>query len=246
MSDFPPPPPRQGLTPPPPGYVSYGAPGAYTAMKPIRGIGKAVVVLQALAVLGTIAVLIVNLSLTESARDFADGVSDGFDDDLGGYVAAAALSGLISVAALVLLIIWSFRIASNLRAHDPGLVWKPGLTIVAWLLGGCTLGLLQFLMLREHWKKSDPDGQGGSTPVSPLIVAWFVLTLAQVAAGIASGLQGIGGISVAGTTEDVAERLSDQIGLTIASSVLGIASAIVLLLIVRQLTDRHARFTREA
>jgi MFS family permease len=248
MSDFstpPPPPPPGGPATPPPGYAAYGTSAHSGYTKPIRGIAKAVVILQALAILASIAVLILTLGLTDKAKEFLDDRTNDFDDDLAGFAIAAIVSGLIALALLVLLIVWSFRIASNLQARQ-AVTWKPGLTIVAWILSSCTLGILPFLMLREHWNKSDDGRQGSTGGTSPLIILYLVLMIASFAASVWSGAAGVGGFSVGQTDEDVAERLTDQLGLTIASSALGIAAAVVLLLIVRQLTDRHARYTGEA
>jgi ABC-type Fe3+ transport system permease subunit len=214
--------------------------------KPVKGIAKALVILQVLSLLSALALLLVSFSLSDSAKDFHNGVSTAFDDDIGAFFAAVGISGLLGLAAIVLLIVWSFRIAWNIRQRDPSLVWKPGLTIVAWLLSGCTLGILPFLMLREHWKKSAPL-ESRNEPVSPLVVVWFVLTLGQVATGVAAaGVQGVNGSGLGQDTDDVAKRLSDQIGFSIGSGVLSIASTVVLILIIRQLTERHARLTGEA
>jgi hypothetical protein len=246
MSDFrsPPPPPPPGQ--PPPGYVAYGTPATAGWSKPIRGLAKALIVVQVLSLLAAVALVLVTLSVSDSAKDFTNDVSSAFDDDVGAFFAAVGIAGLLGLAATILLIIWSFRIASNIRMRDPSLTWKPGLTIVAWLLSGCTLGILPFFMLREHWKKSTPR-MSGDEPVSPLIVVWFVLTICQVASGVASaGVRGVNGGGFGQDKGDVADRLSDQLGFSVGSGVLSIASTVVLILVIRQLTERHARFTGEA
>jgi len=253
MSDFPtppPPPPPGGPSAPPPGYAAYGTTTYSGPTKPVRGIGKAVVVLQALSVIASIVVLILTLGLTDAAEDFLENRSEDFDDELVGFGLAALAGAAVAIALLVMLIVWSFRIASNLQQRGRPVTWKPGLTILAWIVSSCTFGILPFLMLREHWNKSD-DGRsatgGTGSGTNPLIILWLVLVLASTAASFGSGLFGVGGFSVGSQSdEDVAERFTDQLGLTIASSALSIAAAIVLLVIVRQLTERHARFTGEA
>jgi hypothetical protein len=252
MSELPPsPPPRP--SDPPPGYVAYGTPAAYRGWtKPVRGLGRVVVILQAITVAASIGVLAAQVSLLDDARDYSDDrlELEFFEDKLGAFYIAVLLSLLVSVASIVMIIIWSFRIAANLRQRGAEPTWKPGLTIVAWLLAGCTLNILPFLMLREHWAKSNPDVAPDPSrargPMDPFIIGWFVLSLGAVAAGVFSGVKGLGGIQVGNTEKDVAETLSDHLPATLISGVLGIASAICLIFVVRRLTDRHAQATLEA
>ena len=256
MSDFPsaPPPPPSFPGPgssPPPGYVAYGSTGTTGYTKPIRGLGKAVVVLQSIGVLGSLAALLVSFSIISKAEDFLDGNTSRstFEDDLAPYLAVSLLAGAIAIATIVLLILWSFRIAKNLQAKGHDVTWKPGLTIVVWILGSCTLNIINFLMLREHWIKSDPDAtypNSASSRLNPLIIVWFVLTLLQVVTGFAAGLRNVGGFSLGNNTNNTAESLSDSFAISAASAVIGLAASVVLIMIVRQLTERHARFTGEA
>ena len=238
---------------PPPGYVAYGAPGSYSPFSKVRGIAKALVIVQICVVAATALLLVLQLAIVGKAGDYVDDVItlDEFEDSLGPFLLIGLLSALLGVASLVLLIVWSYRIAGNLQkaARDP-LTWKPGLTIVVWILGGCTLTIINFLMLREHWQGSDPavpprDGRWREQPVSPLITMWFVVGIAQIVLGFASGLQSVGGFGIGNGSRDVAESLSDRLPLVLGSGLLGIAGAALLVLIVRQLTDRHVQLIRE-
>lgn len=239
---------------PPPGYVGYGASGSYSPFSKIRGLAKALVAVEIAVVIATVIVLAVQLSLVGSAGDANDGVIgiEAFEDDLGTFVLVALLSGLIGIASLVLLIIWSYRIAGNLRRAGRQITWQPGLTIVVWILGGCTFNIINFLMLREHWKGSDPTVPPHSSgwqqsPVSPLIPTWFGLGIAQIVLGFMSGLRSFGGIGVGNNdAEDVAESLGDRLPFVLASGLLGIASAAILVVIIRQMTERHLQLTQEA
>ena len=127
------------------------------------------------------------------------------------------------IAALVLMIIWSYRIAGNLQKLGRApITWKPGLTIVVWLLGGCTLNIINMLMLGEHWRGSDPEvppHQAGwrDRPQSPLITVWFALGIANVVVGIASGLNSFSGVGVGNNTDTIATSLSERLPLVIAS-----------------------------
>ena len=248
---MPPPPPSMA---PPPGYVPYGGPGAFSPFARIGGIARALVILQIVTAVLSAVLLIVQLWLVGKADDFVAGTisSREFEDAAGPLLLVVLLSGLVAIAGLVLLIIWSYRIAGNLQKLGRApLTWKPGLTIVVWLLGGCTLNIINMLMLREHWRGSDPEvppHRAGwrDGPQSPLIVVWFALGIANVVVGIASGLNSFSGVEVGNDTDSVAESLSDRLPLVIASGLLSLAAAVVLIAIVRQLTARHLQATRES
>ncbi len=247
---MPPPPP---VLQPPPGYVPYGGPGAFSSFSRIGGVAKALVVLQILGAVAAAAVVALQVSLVGRAQDFLDGDirESQFEDDLAPFLLFSVLSGLVALAGLVLLIVWSYRIAGNLQKMGRPVTWRPGLTIVVWLLGGCTLNIINFLMLREHWTGSDPEARHDATgrpsnQVSPLVVVWFVLGLAQIVLGFMSGLQSFNGVSAGNDNEAVAESLSDRLPFVVASGVLSVAATVVLVMIVRQLTARHTLATREA
>jgi hypothetical protein len=240
---------------PPPGYVAYGASGGVA--KRIGGVAKALVVLEVVGISLTLISLALQSSLGGPAQDYLDGVMSkaAFEDEARTYTSIAALSSLVTLAALVLGIIWSFRIAKNLQQFGRVITWKPGLTIVVWILGFCTLGIINFLMLREHWKASDPDVQPGDPSwqqreASPLISAWLALTIAsvaiQIAMGAATGRRAINGLGSTDSVRSLAETVANDLPLALASGVVGAASTVVLVLIIRQLTQRHTRTTHEA
>lgn len=239
---------------PPPGYVAYGGDVRMTGpISPVAGVAKSLVALQAISVVTGLILLGFQVSLVQRAKDFLGGdiSQSDFRDRLGPFFAVSLVAGLVSLAVLVLSIIWSFRIAKNLQGLGRPITWKPGLTIVVWIAGGCTLSIINFLMLREHWKASDPevaprDPSYTTRPVSPLIVGWFVLSLAQVVLSGASGARSFSGVNVGTGTEKVARTLSDRLGLVIGSGLCGLAATVVLILIVRQLTARHLRAVGEA
>lgn len=203
--------------------------------------------------------LIAQMGASSAANDFLDGAvsRSEFEDDLAPFNTISLVSGLVTVAALVLLILWTYRMARNLPAlvRQPQ-TWKPGLTIVVWLLGGCTLSIVNFFMMRELWRGSDPEVAPGDSrwrqaPVSPLVTAWFILTLVQTAASALVGAQAVtrsfgGGVGLANDAEAVAESLTSGLGAVIIAGAAGIAATIVLVAIIRQLSARHMRVTGEA
>lgn len=239
---------------PPPGYVPYGGAGAFSPFSRIRGVAKALVILQIATAVATLVLLLVQVSLVGKADDYlADTISAReFEDAAGPLLLLIVLSGLVAIAALVLLIVWSYRIAGNLQKLGRApFTWKPGLTIVVWLLGGCTLNIINMLMLGEHWRGSDPEmppHRAGwrDRPQSPLIGVWFALGIAQIVVGVASGVNSFGGVGLGNNTESIAESLSDRLPLVIASSLLSLAATAVLIVIIRQLTARHLLAIRES
>lgn len=223
-------------------------------VKGIAGIAKALIILQWVMLGVTAATLIAQVVIASKASDFLDGTIDidDFEDSLAPLLLIGFLVLGVAIATMVLQIVWSYRIAGNLQTLGRDITWKPGLSIVAWLLGGCTVNIITFLMLREHWKASDPDTryygdqQWKTGSVSPLIVGWFVSVLAQVVLGFSSGLQNVGGFNFDSDTDRYAEALSDRLPYLVLSGIVTVVGAVLMIMIVRQLTDRHRRAIGEA
>lgn len=254
QSPFPPPAPPPMA--PPPGYVAYGGPGAAMSgnLQRIASLTKAAVALQiAAVVLGAVAVLF-QLRLAGRARDFRDNIvtEREFEDALGVFTLVSLVVGAVSIALIVVSIVWSFRMSSNLFNLGRQITWKSGLTIVAWLLGGCTFHVITFLMLREHWQASDDqvfpgDQSWKAQPVLPLITAWFVTVIVGTLVGLLGGGRLIAqGFSMGNDLEDMADNMADGYVVNAISGAVGIVAGIILVLIIRQLGARHMRLTREA
>ena len=88
------------------------------------------------------------------------------------------LTGLVTVAAAVLTMIWMFRVAKNHRTLHRGGTWGPGWAIGGWFLPPI-IYVIPTLMLREIWKASDPSipvgGDWKSRPASPLPLVWLIV-----------------------------------------------------------------------
>ena len=240
---------------PPPGYVAYGGQGVNpAAFKPIKSISRALMIVQGLGALMSLVVVVMQLGLVSKATDYLDNkiTQTELTDALTPFTSVSLFAALISVAVIVLGILWSFRLSSNLVALGRlGVTWKSGLTIVVWILGGCTLNIITFLMLGEHWRASDPsvapgDGSWKRTKVNPLIIVWFVLGLIGVLVGVASGISSFASVNVNNNTDSLAKSLANHRGLIVAASVLSVSATVVLINVVKQLSDRHMQATREA
>jgi uncharacterized membrane protein len=241
---------------PPPGYVAYGGAGAYSPTQPISGLTKWLRIL----LIGSLAVsalaLVATLLLIGPAGDFDEGVIDlgQFEDKLGLFLLVAVLAVVVSIAQIVVLIIWTYRMAKNMQAMGrQGMsMSNPGATIAINILGGCTLGILNFLMWREVWQGSDPDSPPGDPgwkrrPIGAIVNLWFGLTIGGAVLNIiAAGTRGFGGAQFGGNSEDVAEQFRDQLPITLLGSVVTVATAVVFILLVQQLAARHMKATGEA
>lgn len=253
MSDMPPPPPPDMA--PPPGYVSYGGPGAVQGtFQRIGSLTKWLVGLLAVNLLVQALSFGVQFTLRGAANDFVNDTitSSEFDKKLALYIGIALLAGAMSLAQIVVLIIWTFRLAKNhlVLARQPQ-AFSPGATIAVNILGGCTLGILNFFMWRELWKASDPDTGAGDPSwkqraVSPLLGIYLATSLAAIAAALSLGLSGaIGPVRTAGSAGDLAANLNDKIGYIALSGLLSLVAAATFLLFVRQLSARHMKATHE-
>lgn len=253
MTDLPPPPPSN-ITPPP-GYVAYGGHAAYggQGVRPVRTLGTWLAGLIIVSLAAQAISVIVQLTLKGAAEDFllSGNVSD-FDDSLIIYSLVALLAGAVGIAQLVLLIIWTFRMAKNgLAMGRTPQSFSGGATIAVNLLGGCTLGILPFFMWRELWLASDTDTAPGDITwkrrtVTALIPVHLALTLAGVAASVAvSAAGGLAPFRFGTDRQDIAENLNDKLAIIGIAGTLSLAASVVFLLVVRQLTERHAKLIGE-
>ena len=245
MSAFPPPPPSN-LTPPP-GYVAYGGQGSVPyGTQPIGGVAKPLGILMMILIPVQMIGVISTISISNSAKDYLNGAisETKFKDAVSGNV--TQIGGLLVLPVAVLTMIWMLRMAKNLRALGrTGATFAPGWAIGGWFTPPCAIYVVPWLMLKELWKGSDPD-VATSDPnwktgrVSPLITAWWVmyglLPLAgfATAAGLIAGLQDV-------NTRDLAEQFDKYATINIALGVIGIGTAVVYLMIVRQLSARHMK-----
>jgi hypothetical protein len=240
---------------PPPGYVAYGGPGSYGAtFQRIGGLTKALVTLSIVGIVASALSLVVQLPLRNQALDYRSGdlTLSEFTDKLGPYLAVSALAGLVGLAALVVQIIWTFRIAKNLEVLGrQSRSFSPGGTIAVNILGGCTLSILPYFMWRELWKGSDPDSTSGDPawkqrPVGTIVHLWFAATLVTIGVSLALGVGSAVTRINRGSNSSLAKQLDTQFGFIVGAGTLGIIAAIAFVGLVRQLSSRHMQSTREA
>jgi Domain of unknown function (DUF4328) len=251
-SSLPPPPPSAS---PPPGYVGYEPSlAAAVPLRRVNGLGKAILILLVVAAVGFILQAATSSNAVDKARDFLAGRidEDQFTEDTAPYTLAGVLSGLATLAIVVLTMIWLFRIAANHRTIGRRLTWAPGWAIGGWFLPPFVLYVIPMLMLRESWKASDPEvppeeDRWRTSAVSPLVYVWWVLYgLVPIIFLIATSNWRVGS-SFGSDQEDVADFIEDQgAGWLTTQGLVGLAQVVAFGLLVRGLTARHRQLTGES
>lgn len=217
-------------------------------LKRVGAIGRAAQIVVAFAALSGLAAFAAGLAISDDAEQFIDGelsTSD-FQTSLLPYSLVTLVQGAATIAAVVLVIIWMYRLAANHRTLQRGSRWGPGWAIGGWALPPF-LYVIPFLMFRELWKASDPTVAVGSEwsdrPVSPIVTAWFVVygpvSLAiQLFSASAT-------FNLSNSERALAEQIVDKQAVTAVAAVIGLAAGALFVAMARGLTDRHRRLIGE-
>lgn len=244
---------------PPPGYVAYGsAPTPTQNVRRIKGLSLAIMIVVGIAGIGGLLNAVLTSGLRSDAEDLLAGriSDDEFNDQLVSSSAFSALTGVATLAAMVLVMIWMYRITTNLRAFGMSTTWHPLFAVFGWFLPPVVLYVIPLLMLREQWSKStasaipgqaaNPVAGDGSKSENPVLwVWWLTFGIWPLVALFLSAGSFLGNLTDTGT-EAVAKNLLDtSSALTIIGSVIGLIAAAAWILFVRQLTARHQTLTGE-
>lgn len=236
--------------------MAYGsAPTPAQKVSRISGLATAISVIVAIAGIGGLLNTFLQAGLRSDAEDLLAGrISDtDFNDKLLSSSAFSAVAGVATIAAMVLVMIWMYRIAANLRAFGMQTTWHPLFAVFGWFLPPAVLYVIPFLMLREQWTKSTPASIPGNAGVeaakegeNPVLWGWwFTFGLWPLIALFLSADSLIGSFGDTGA-EAVAENLLDtNQTVTLIGSVIGLIAAVLWILFVRQLTARHRALTNE-
>ena len=217
-------------------------------LKRVGPVSKAAMILVGLS--GGFALLtwLVGLPVVDDAEAFLDGetTSDDFARAMAPYGVVTLVQAVATLAAVVLVMIWMFRLASNAKALHRNGRWGPGWAIGGWFLPPL-LYIIPFLMFRELWKASDPDvpvgGEWKSRPVSWVVTAWFVVygpvsIVVQVVSASA-------GFNMGATEDDLAQQVIDAQDTAALAGIVGAVAAVLFIVMARQLTGRHRRLIGE-
>jgi ABC-type Fe3+ transport system permease subunit len=243
---------------PPPGYVAYGsAPTPTQRVRRIKGLSTAIMVLVGIAGVGGLLNAILTAGLRSDAEDLLAGrISEtDFNDQLLSSSAFTALAGVATIVAMVLIMIWMYRIATNLRAFGMSTTWHPLFAVFGWFLPPAILYVIPFLMLREQWSKSTasatpgqaaaPMSDGGKSENPVLWVWWLTFGIWPLVALFLSTDSLVGNFGDT-SAEAVAQSLVDtSSAITIIGSVIGLIAAAAWILFVRQMAARHQSLTGE-
>ena len=250
MTDLPPPPPpNMG---PPPGYVAYGGSGAAPrSTQGIGGLAKALVVLLIIMIPTQILGVFSTISINNKAKDLLDGRISTSEFEDATQANLGSLGGLLVLPVAVLTIIWMYRMASNLRALGRNGTWAPGWAIGGWFVPPCVLYVVPWLMFKELWRGSDPDVRPGDPswkngPVSPLVTVWWVMYGLLPLVGVFTAASVVTQFTSSDADiRELAEQYDKFAAINLAMGVIAIGTTAVYLMLVRQLSARHMRATRE-
>ncbi len=107
------------------------------------------------------------------------------------------LGAIVNLSAIVLFLVWQYRVAKNLRTFDqPGLEFTPG-WCVGWWFVPIAMYWKPFQAMKELWRASDPETIGAKdrwvwlgTPLAPTMgwwwAAWILSNVIQRIAGFVS------------------------------------------------------------
>lgn len=164
------------------------------------------------------------------------------------YALVTFVQSIAVLATVVLVIVWMYRLAANLRKLNRTGTWGPGWAIGGWFLPPM-LYIIPFLMLRELWHGSDPTVPLGSEWRSkrfhPSIVAWFVLySLIPLGLLFSNGGQTL--TTFGGAELELARHIAGSTASAWLTAVVGVAGAAAFIVMCKLLTTRHQQLTGEA
>lgn len=240
---------------PPPGYVSYGtAPTPTSRVSRIGGLATSMSIIVGIAALGGILSAFLSTALRGDAEDLLAGqISESeFTDSLVGLSAFSAVAGIATLAAMVLVMIWMYRITSNLKAFGMTTTWHPLFAIFGWFLPPLVLYIIPFLMLREQWSKSQQSAVAGQ-PVgdtergeNPVLWIWLLaFGIWPFISLVLSANSFLGNITETDATAIAEDLLDTSQSLALVGYAISLVAAVTWIVFVRQLTRRHRTLTGE-
>jgi hypothetical protein len=247
---FPPPPPPD--LSPPPGAVSYQTgPWSAAPLRRVGGLATALTVLLAIAAVTQVITALFIPSQIDNAEDLLAGRidEDTYLEEQVAFSSVSLVTGAVTLAIVVLTMIWLHRVASNHRDLRRAVTWGPGWAFGGWFLPPL-LYVIPTLMVREHWKAAEPSSPPGDdswrrTPEPVMVWVWFALySLVPIALLLAGSTLFFGGFG--NDAEDFAENILDGESTLWLSALSSALAAIAWAIVVRGLTGRHRHLTGEA
>ena len=249
-----PPPPPPGNFSPPPGYVAYGAPGVVgRGVLRIGGLARAMRVLLIIIIPLQLVAAFNTFQIGKKAHDFVAGtISEAeFRDASTANIGSLAVIFVVPVAVLTM--IWMYRMASNLKTIGRSdSTWGPGWAIAGWFVPPCAIYVIPWLMFKELWRGSDPEGMANdpmwkTRPTSPLVTVWWVLYGLVPIIGLVTASGALA--QLRRPSADIVDfaKVYDRFStLNLVVSFAGVVTTVVYLMLVQQLSQRHMKATHEA
>jgi lysylphosphatidylglycerol synthetase-like protein (DUF2156 family) len=215
----------------------------------IGGLATAASIMCGVAALGLVFMAVLQGTSRADAHAYLNGeLSDSqFISAVTPYALVTFIQSVSVLATVVLVIVWMYRIAANLRKLGRRGTWGPGWAIGGWFLPPM-LYIIPLLMFRELWHGSDPstplDANWRSKRFHPVIIAWFALySVAPLVMLVRTGDQSLA--SIGGAERELAEHIAGSSTSTWITAAIGVAGAGAFIALCRMLTARHQRLTGE-
>ncbi len=224
----PPPPPSELIAPRQPARSISGLTTAISILVPVT------------ALLGLIFAMLNEFAVPEARAFLAGTITETeFVDAYGPGLTLQLVQSLAQLAAGLSVVGWMFRVATNHGNLGRTGRWRAPWAIGGWFVPPLIVYLIPFLMFRELWRASDDgDADWRRTRVTPLISVWFV-TFGLLPTVLAFRQWSNGRSVLSSGAVAVAEQAISQRSTIWISALLSVASAVVFVMIVRQLAARH-------
>jgi lysylphosphatidylglycerol synthetase-like protein (DUF2156 family) len=215
----------------------------------IGGLATAASIMCGVSALGLVLTAVLHGTSRADANAYLNGeLSDSeFISAVTPYALVTFIQSVSVLATVVLVIVWMYRIAANLRKLGRSGTWGPGWAIGGWFLPPM-LYVIPLLMFRELWHASDPSTPLGanwrSKRFHPVLIAWFVLySVAPLVMLVNTGDQSLA--SIGGAERELAEHIAGSSTTTWLTAAIGVGGAAAFIAWCRMLTARHQRLTGE-
>ena len=256
LSEVPPPAVHTAAPPPPPppptGLIANQAFATSFSPAPaqrIGGLATAASIMSAVSALELVLTAVLQGTSRADASAYLNGeLSDSeFISAVTPYALLTFVQSVSVLATVVLVILWMYRIAANLRRLGRSGTWGPGWAIGGWFLPPM-LYIIPLLMFRELWHGSDPsaprDGNWRSKRFPPILIVWFALySVAPLVLLFSTGDQSL--TSIGGAERELAEHIAGSSASSWVTAAIGVAGAAAFIALCRMLTARHQRLTGE-
>jgi hypothetical protein len=152
----------------------------------------------------------------------------------------AVIVGLVTLALVVMWLLWQYRAHGNLRLLGVGnLRYSPGWVVGFWLIP-FTLPVLPYLTMRELWQASEP-GSGATdwkmVRTTGLLPLWWAGFLARI--GLSTAAAAIGAEN--GTLDEVVTASALYLALSLVSAVTAVLAILLVRRIDARMAAKHAR-----